>query len=125
MPGSRPEGRRGVFRLRIRDGIGATLVRVRAPARLHFGFLDLEGGLGRRFGSLGMALEAPSIELGLADAAQLQVEATEPDRLRRYAEEAVRFLGVPARGRLILRSSIPAHAGFGSGTQLALSVAAG
>lgn len=27
-----------------------------APARLHLGFLDLEGGLGRRFGGLGLAL---------------------------------------------------------------------
>ncbi len=26
-----------------------------APARLHLGFLDLNGGLGRRFGSLGLA----------------------------------------------------------------------
>ena len=30
---------------------------VSAPARLHMGFLDLNGSLGRRFGSLGMALE--------------------------------------------------------------------
>jgi beta-ribofuranosylaminobenzene 5'-phosphate synthase len=111
--------------VRNREGIGATRVRVRAPARLHFGFLDLNGGLGRRFGSLGMALEAPAIELGLSDAERLEVDATEPDRLRRYAEEAASFLGVPARGRLVLRSSIPAHAGFGSGTQLALSVAMG
>jgi hypothetical protein len=27
-----------------------------APARLHMGFLDLDGGLGRRFGSLGFTL---------------------------------------------------------------------
>jgi beta-ribofuranosylaminobenzene 5'-phosphate synthase len=110
--------------VRTREGIAATLVRVRASARLHLGFLDLNGGLGRRFGSLGMALDHPSIELGLSNAQELEVEGTEPDRLRRYAEEAVRFLGVPARGRIVLRSSIPAHAGFGSGTQLALSGAA-
>ena len=31
-----------------------------APARLHLGFLDLEGGLGRRFGSLGLTIEGLS-----------------------------------------------------------------
>jgi predicted sugar kinase len=35
-------------------------VSVTVPARLHLGFLDLDGGLGRRFGSLGMALDGPS-----------------------------------------------------------------
>src|SRR5260221_3091872 len=32
-------------------------VEVFAPARLHLGFLDLNGGLGRRFGSLGLAID--------------------------------------------------------------------
>ena len=31
----------------------STTVRVRAPARLHLGFLDMNGALGRRFGSIG------------------------------------------------------------------------
>ncbi len=111
--------------MRIRAGIAATSVRVRAPARLHLGFLDLDGALGRRFGSLGVAIDRPAVELGLSDAAGLEIEGIEPDRLRAYAEAAASFLGVPARGRLVLRSAIPAHAGFGSGTQLALAVAAG
>src|SRR5258708_15684104 len=32
-------------------------VEVFAPARLHLGFLDLNGGLGRRFGSLGLTID--------------------------------------------------------------------
>ena len=32
-------------------------VRVVAPARLHLGFLDLNGGLGRMFGSIGLAVD--------------------------------------------------------------------
>ena len=111
--------------MRIRAGIAATLVRVRASARLHLGFLDLNGGFGRRFGSLGIAIEKPAVELGLSDADRLDIEGIEPDRLRAYAEAGAALLGVPARGRLVLRSSIPAHAGFGSGTQLALAVTAG
>ncbi|MFD0935973.1 GHMP kinase, partial [Methylobacterium trifolii] len=38
-------------------------VEVEAPARLHFGFLDLHGGLGRRFGSIGLAIDAPAVRL--------------------------------------------------------------
>ncbi len=34
-------------------------VRVIAPARLHLGFLDLNGGLGRLFGSIGLAIDTP------------------------------------------------------------------
>jgi len=38
-------------------------VRVRAPARLHFGVLDLRGVLGRRFGGMGAAVPAPALQL--------------------------------------------------------------
>ena len=31
-------------------------VSVRAPARLHLGFLDMHGDLGRKFGSLGLSI---------------------------------------------------------------------
>ncbi|MFE1601847.1 beta-ribofuranosylaminobenzene 5'-phosphate synthase family protein [Methylobacterium sp. ID0610] len=107
------------------------LVRVRAPARLHFGFLDLHGGLGRRFGSIGVAVDAPGIDLTVAPAETLSVAgegpgiAAEHERVRTAAIAAARQLGVPASGAFHLDAVIPAHAGFGSGTQLALSVAAG
>ena len=32
---------------------------VEAPARLHFGVLDLRGDLGRRFGGIGAAVPVP------------------------------------------------------------------
>jgi beta-ribofuranosylaminobenzene 5'-phosphate synthase len=41
----------------------AGAVRVVAPARLHLGFLDLHGGLGRKFGSLGVTLDEPRTAL--------------------------------------------------------------
>ncbi|GJD60601.1 hypothetical protein MPEAHAMD_0740 [Methylobacterium frigidaeris] len=106
-------------------------MRVRAPARLHFGFLDLHGGLGRRFGSIGLGLDAPGIDLTATRADTLTVTgseipglAAECERVRGYAALAARHLGVPETGAFHLADLIPAHAGFGSGTQLALSVAA-
>ena len=43
------------------------------PARLHFGFLDLHGGLGRRFGSFGMALDGLCTRLHAVPADTLRV----------------------------------------------------
>lgn len=99
--------------------------RVKAPARLHLGFLDLNGDLGRRFGSLGLTLDRPSLELAVAPSAALEVSGGDTERLRGYVEAAAAHLGVPARGRFSLKTTMPAHAGFGSGTQLALATAAG
>ena len=36
---------------------------VTAPARLHMGFFDLNGGLGRRYGSIGVCIDQPMTEL--------------------------------------------------------------
>jgi beta-RFAP synthase len=99
-------------------------VRIEAPARLHFGFLDLHGGLGRRFGSVGLAVDAPSLVLTARTAPALTVEGLEAGRVRRYAEAAAGLLGIGTGFAMRLERAIPAHAGFGSGTQLALAVAA-
>ena len=33
------------------------------PGPLHLGFLDLNGGLGRSFGSLGLAIDTPALSI--------------------------------------------------------------
>jgi beta-RFAP synthase len=101
-------------------------VRVTAPARLHLGFLDLHGGLGRRFGGIGLAIDAPATVLAVEPAEGLEVApGPEAGRIARAAEAAARALGVAPHARFTLQAHIPPHAGLGSGTQLALAVAAG
>lgn len=39
------------------------VVHVEAGARLHFGFLDLNGSLGRMFGGIGMGIDEPKVSL--------------------------------------------------------------
>lgn len=99
-------------------------VRVTAPARLHLGFLDLEGGLGRRFGSLGLALDRPATRLVLARAPALRLSG--PDA--RWAAPILAFLAehfdLEGPLALTIEAAIPAHAGLGSGTQLALALGA-
>jgi beta-RFAP synthase len=99
-------------------------VRVTAPARLHLGFLDLAGDLGRRFGSLGLAVDRPRTRLTLEPAARLSVEGPEAERAERVLRKAAELLAVRPAVRLAVEEAIPAHMGFGSGTQLALAVGA-
>ncbi len=104
----------------------AAKVSVAASARLHLGFLDMHGGLGRKFGGLGLALDAPQTWLTLAPADALAnvVEGPEAARALRLLEKAQAALAPNARNRLTIHEAIPAHAGLGSGTQLALAIAA-
>jgi beta-RFAP synthase len=98
-------------------------LRVTAPARLHLGFLDLNGGIGRRYGSIGIAIDDPSTELTIAKAAENSATGPENRRvlklLRKFTDE-----GESGAYAVDVVRAIPAHTGLGSGTQLALAVGA-
>lgn len=96
---------------------------VEAPARLHFGVLDLRGSLGRRFGGLGAAVPRPSLLLEAAPADGVSAEGPDADRAAQFARRFLAHHGLGGGVRIRLRRSIPAHAGLGSGTQLGLAVA--
>ncbi|HEX7088631.1 MAG TPA: beta-ribofuranosylaminobenzene 5'-phosphate synthase family protein [Longimicrobiales bacterium] len=96
---------------------------VEAPARLHLGLLDLRGDLGRRFGGIGIAVQAPSLLLEARPAAELVVTGEEAERVRLYARRFLDHHGLRGGARLKLHRAIPAHSGLGSGTQIALAVA--
>lgn len=99
-------------------------VEVAAAARLHLGFLDLNGSLGRRFGSLGVALDAPCTRLTIQRSAVTRVDGPERERTRAYLSAMLTHLGLSEGHWLRIAEAIPAHSGLGSGTQLALAVAA-
>ncbi len=95
---------------------------VTVPARLHLGFLDLHGGLGRRFGSLGITLDGPCTRLRLTPASGLQVAGAEAERVRAHVSTLAGHLGFAPNFEILVEQAIPAHSGLGSGTQLALAV---
>ncbi|HSN32830.1 MAG TPA: beta-ribofuranosylaminobenzene 5'-phosphate synthase family protein [Ideonella sp.] len=102
-------------------------VRVVAPARLHLGFLDPAGSLGRPWGSVGLVIDGLPTEVEIAAAARDEFCAGDglAGELERAAEHVAglrRHTGRNAPLRLTLASAPPGHAGFGSGTQLALAV---
>src|SRR2546423_11751648 len=96
---------------------------VEAPARLHFGVLDLRGDLGRRFGGIGAAVPAPSLLLEARPSPELRAEGPDATRALAFAQRFAAHHGIPPRVHLCLHRTIPPHAGLGSGTQLALAVA--
>ncbi|HET7563366.1 MAG TPA: beta-ribofuranosylaminobenzene 5'-phosphate synthase family protein [Gemmatimonadaceae bacterium] len=97
---------------------------VEAPARLHFGMLDLRGDLGRRFGGIGAAIPDPSLRL---EASRTQhgfaAEGPSSERVLEFAHRFASHHALPGGARVRVHRAIPAHAGLGSGTQLALAVA--
>lgn len=98
---------------------------VTAPARLHLGFVDLNGSLGRRFGSLGLALEQPATQIVLRLAGQTSASGPDSARALQYARTLLAQFGQTAGVEIMVEQIIPSHAGLGSGTQLALAVGSG
>lgn len=99
-------------------------VTVRAPARLHLGFLDLNGELGRRFGSLGLAIDAHETRLNMRRDASMRVYGQEADRAGQVLLRLAAAAGESGNYELRIDNTIPPHMGLGSGTQLALAIAA-
>lgn len=107
-------------------------VTVRAPARLHLGFLDLSGSLGRRFGSIGLAINSHHTRLDVRPAPRLTISGDSlldetRARLEQIHQRFYQTLGqhVPEPERAVeirIKELIPEHAGLGSGTQLALTL---
>ena len=105
--------------------LAITRVSVRAPARLHLGFLDLHGGTGRRYGSLGLALDGPCTRVRMEPAPRVVAEGPDAARATRYARTLAEHFGLSGGARIDVEEAIPPHAGLGSGTQLALAVGTG
>lgn len=89
------------------------------------GFVDLHGGEGRRYGSLGLALEGPFTRLRLSRNCGVAAEGPDAGRAARYATSLAERFDLRDGVRIDVEEAIPPHAGLGSGTQLALAVGAG
>lgn len=112
-----------------RGNLSMRTVRVGAPGRLHLGFLDPAGSLGRAFGSLGLVIDGFTTEVELTAAAAFDCMAADTPAAQAELDRAADFLqllrqrsGCHAPLSLRLLQVLPPHAGFGSGTQLACAV---
>jgi beta-RFAP synthase len=106
-------------------------VSVITSARLHMGFFDLNGNLGRRFGSIGVGLQTPMTSLTVTPADRISVVSTlsvrstpcpAAERVAKVAEQIMQSLALDGGVRIEVLDAIPEHSGLGSGTQLALAI---
>ncbi len=116
------EGHRTPDALTIMSSNLPTYVDITAPARLHLGFLDLQGGLGRRFGSLGLTIDTFATRLRAERADGFSAQGPGAERAVRCAAALAAASGLDGGAHLVLHEVIPEHAGLGSGTQMALAV---
>lgn len=89
-----------------------------------FGF----GGAGQRpFGGVGLMVERPGIQLEMTASAEPAASGPLAQRARRTVERLGSVLPLPdlPAARVVVHAAAPEHVGLGTGTQLALAVAAG
>ena len=99
-------------------------ISITSPARLHLGFMDLNGSLGRKFGSVGLAIDSIETSVTVSKKSvksDLVINDTNK-RAYKYAELILKAYEVDETVNIIVHKQIPEHAGLGSGTQLALTI---
>lgn len=97
-------------------------VSVKTYGRLHLGFFDLSNQSPRRFGSLGVAIDAYQTILTISN--RCQQSEVDPWAAR-IMQNHLQALGVNSTLDLNIQRAIPRHSGLGSGTQMALAIGTG
>jgi len=98
------------------------VVHVIAPARLHLGFIDMHGGMGRSFGSLGLCLADINTHITAVVSDSVFIQGPSSQRASIYTGRMLEHLGITTGVEISILDAIPEHAGLGSGTQLSLAV---
>jgi beta-RFAP synthase len=99
---------------------------IRATARLHFGFIDLHGGLGRIYGSLGVSLQEPECVVEVHRIKKgLEISGHLRKRVTPIVEQFIEHFGITQGLQITIWESIQEHVGLGSGTQLGLAIGTG
>ncbi len=104
-----------------------SLLRITTPSRLHFGLLRFSQESGPSYGGLGMMIDRPRVVVELSAAETWSVSGPSGERaleLARRALESCPSTTIRAV-KVDVREAPAPHSGLGSGTQLALAIAAG
>jgi len=99
------------------------LMIIRTPRRLHLGLIDPSASLGRRFGSLGVALEGGyEVEVLESDSKEVIADGEDRETMEFVLGRMNSAYGTGVNYRVEIRKAIPRHVGLGSTTQLSLAV---
>jgi len=86
------------------------------------GFIDLSASLGRKFGSIGVALNEINTTVSVSYADKLCVTGIDSERALKCVQQLSQLLNVSDKIHLEIKSLIPEHVGLGSGTQMSLAI---
>jgi beta-ribofuranosylaminobenzene 5'-phosphate synthase len=102
---------------------------ITSPSRLHFGLLSFGDPTRRQFGGAGVMLREPSLRVRFEPGSSWDFVGQSADRVRELTERIVMRLSSLGRAmhpqRIEVLEAPRGHVGFGSGTQLGLTIAAG
>lgn len=106
--------------------MASATVRIRTNSRLHFGLIDLNGGIGRVEGGVGLVIENPCVLLSARKSAVVKLDdaaGIAESAHRKLASMAAAFREHHGTGgiEVTIEETIPDHSGLGSGTQLAMA----
>lgn len=90
-------------------------------ARIHFGFLELNPGSKRIFGSLGLSVTGFNTVLKASKSDKLKISGYNDEKIKSLIKKLSSHIYVPPCKINIIKIT-PSHCGLGSGTQLALSL---
>jgi predicted sugar kinase len=104
-----------------------TAVEVRAPARLHLGMLSFGTPAMRSFGGVGVMVDRPAVHVRLRRTDAFRARGPLAERTLEFAQACMQSWSLPPQSacEIDVLATPRSHVGLGSGTQLALAVAAG
>lgn len=82
----------------------------------------MNGSRGRRFGSVGLTLDGPGVELSVRRAPSFALAGMQSERAVIFANALRGRFNLPDDFQLTVSQAIPEHVGLGSGTQLGIAV---
>ena len=104
----------------------AATIEVCTPGRLHLGMISFGNPAVRSFGGVGVMVEGLGMGVRLKPAAALTASGPLADRAAAFARQCADAWSLgDVSCEVSVTAAPPAHVGLGSGTQLALAVAAG
>ncbi|MPW38854.1 GHMP kinase [Thermococcus sp. 101 C5] len=99
---------------------------IETPKRLHLGLIDPSGLLGRRFGSLGVALDGGyRVRVMPHDKLEIKADGEDRETIRHAVDKMNQKFATGFNYLIQVERTIPRHIGLGSTTQLSLAVGLG
>ncbi|NPA71064.1 MAG: GHMP kinase [Crenarchaeota archaeon] len=96
-------------------------VLIRAPSHVHLGNFDLNGELGRLFGTIGFALEEPHLQVNVEESNDIIIEGPYRDILHEVVKKCIEIFNIGGL-KVKIEKTYKRGVGLGLTTSLVLSV---